>query len=222
MSIIIDIMKRNAPVLIPKLESRIERVGEQIRLARLRRNFTATEVAKRSGMSRATLNKIENGDPNVAFGSYCAVLHTLGLDEDVELLAANDSLGESIEERNTLRRRASGRRVRKNYYKKIDPHALSEARSLAIHKVIAERLKENPQAIIEKAKSNIMKWSNLNGASNNANTEWLQILSAYTPGEISKLISSTSEEAYRLRSNSPFPGVLSQSELEEIKSKINI
>lgn len=215
-------MKRNAPILLPKLDSRIERVGEQIRLARLRRNFTASEVAKRSGMSRATLNKIEHGDPNVGFGSYCAVLHTLGLDEDVELLAANDSLGKSIDERNTLRKRASGKRNEKNYYKKIDRHALSEARSLAIHRVIADRLKENPKPIIEKAKSNIIRWSNSEGAKNYANTEWLQILNAYTPNEISRLISSTSEESYRLRSNSPFPGILSESELDEIRSKINI
>lgn len=215
-------MKRNAPVLIPKIDSHLDRVGEQIRIARLRRNLTASEVAKRSGMSRATLNKIEKGDPNVTFGSYCAVLHTLGLDDDIELLAANDSLGKSIDERNTLRKRASGKRHENNYHKKTDRHTLSEARSLAIHRVIADRLKHNPKPIIEKAKSNIMHWSNLNGAHSNANTEWFQILTTYTPNEIAKLISSTSEESYRLRSSSPFPGVLSKSQLDEIKNKINI
>jgi|GEM_PF-56441 len=221
MSIIIDIMNRNAPILLPKVEYRLSRVGEQIRLARLRRNLTAIEVAKRSGLSRATLNKIEKGNPNVLFGSYCAVLNTLGLEEDIEKLAANDSLGESIEERNTLRKRASKKTMDKNYNNKIDRHALSEARSLAMHQSIAERIKQNPEAIIKKAKSNIQHWSELNGANNMANAEWLQILTTYPSNKIAKLISSKSEEAYRLRSSSPFPGVLSESEREEIKNRIN-
>jgi transcriptional regulator with XRE-family HTH domain len=214
-------MNRNAPILLPKIESRLSRVGEQIRLARLRRNLTATEVAMRSGLSRATLNKIENGNPNVSFGSYCAVLNTLGLDEDIEKLAANDSLGESIEERNTLRKRASKKRKEEKLNNKMDRHALSEARSLAMHQSIAERIKENPEAIISKAKKNIQQWSELNGANNLANAEWLQILTTYPPNKIAKLISSKSEEAYRLRSSSPFPGVLSESEIEEIKKRIN-
>ena len=78
-------------------------------------NLTATNVAKDSGISRATLYKIEKGDPNVTIGSYCAVLHSLGLDEDIARLAANDVLGESIDERNTLRKRASMKRSDKNY-----------------------------------------------------------------------------------------------------------
>lgn len=219
MSIIIDIMNRNAPVLLPDLEARLSRVGEQIRLARLRRNLTAAEVAKRSGLSRATLNKIEKGNPNVSFGSYCSVLNTFALDEDIEKLAANDSLGESIEERNILRKRASKKRYDNN--NKIDRHALSEARSLAMHQTIAERIKQNPKAVIEKAKSNIQHWSKLNGANNSVNAEWLQILTTYPPNKIAKLISSKSEEAYRLRSSSPFPGVLSEYEKEEIIKRIN-
>ncbi len=213
-------MKRNAPILAPGLNTRLNRVGEQIRLARLRRNLTAIVLAEQSGMSRATLNKIEKGNPNVSFGSYCAVLHTLGLDEDIELLAANDSLGKSIDERNTIRKRASVKRDERNYNSKINQHALSEARSLAMHQSIAERIKRNPEPIIDKAKSNILRWSDLNGPNNYANTEWFQILQTYPPSEIAKLISSKSAEAYRLRSSSPFPGVLSESEKDEIRNRI--
>ncbi|RLA46263.1 MAG: hypothetical protein DRR42_18575 [Gammaproteobacteria bacterium] len=213
-------MNRNAPTLTPKLNARLNKVGEQIRLARLRRNLTAIEVANQSGMSRPTLSKIEKGNPNVSIGSYCAVLHTLGQDEDIELLASNDSLGKSIDERNTLRKRASVRSYEKNYNKKINQHALSEARSLAIHQYIAKLIKHNPEPIIDKAKSNILRWSDLNGPNNYANTEWFQILTTYPPNEIAKLISSKSSEAYRLRSSSPFPGVLSESEKDEIKNRI--
>jgi len=102
----------------------------------------------------------------------------------------------------------------------MNRHALSEARSLAVHQSIAKRIKLNPKPIIDKAKSNILRWSDLNGPNNYANTEWFQILQTYPPNEIAKLISSKSSEAYRLRSSSPFPGVLSESEKDEIRNRI--
>ncbi|MCZ6804135.1 MAG: helix-turn-helix transcriptional regulator [Proteobacteria bacterium] len=106
-------MPRKAPTLLPKVKKRLARVGEQIRLARLRRNYTAVNVAERSGMSRETLRKIEKGDPNVNIGSYVSVLHSLGMDADVELLAYEDSLGRNLEDiKMQSRQRASGRRGR--------------------------------------------------------------------------------------------------------------
>lgn len=106
-------MSRQAPTILPKVKKRLARVGEQIRLARLRRNYTAINVAERSGMSRETLRKIEKGDPNVNMGSYASVLHSLGLDADIELLAHEDPLGRSLEDIKTQsRQRASGRRGR--------------------------------------------------------------------------------------------------------------
>ena len=111
MPIIVGIMPRQAPTLLPKIKKRLTRVGEQIRLARLRRNYTAVNVAERSGMNRETLRKIEKGDPNVNIGSYVSVLHSLGMDADVELLANEDSLGRNLEDIKThSRQRASGRR----------------------------------------------------------------------------------------------------------------
>ena len=106
-------MPRQSPTLLPKVKKRLTRVGEQIRLARLRRNYTAQIVAERSGMNRETLRKIEKGDPNVTIGSYASVLHSLGLDTDIERLANEDPLGRSLEDVKTQsRQRASGRRRR--------------------------------------------------------------------------------------------------------------
>jgi transcriptional regulator with XRE-family HTH domain len=50
-----------------------------IRDARLRRRIPVALMAARAGISRMTLNKIENGEPNTALGSYATVLFVLGL-----------------------------------------------------------------------------------------------------------------------------------------------
>lgn len=107
-------MPNKAPTLLPKIKKRLIRVGEQIRLARLRRNYTAANVAERSGMSRETLRKIEKGEPHVNMGSYASVLHSLGLDADIELLASEDRLGRKLDDiKMQSRQRASGRRGKK-------------------------------------------------------------------------------------------------------------
>ena len=45
-------------------------MGEQIKLARLRRSLSAELVAERAGISRASLLKVEKGEPSVAMGIY--------------------------------------------------------------------------------------------------------------------------------------------------------
>ena len=83
--------KRN--ILFPKTEAVLKELGENIRLARLRRNITAKLEAERAGISIATLSKIESGSPAVAMGNYMQVLFTLGLEQDVrKLQAAGQSL----------------------------------------------------------------------------------------------------------------------------------
>ncbi|MBR0090092.1 MAG: helix-turn-helix domain-containing protein, partial [Lachnospiraceae bacterium] len=49
-------------------------MGEQIRLARLRRKYSVKLIAERAGISRATLWKVEKGDAGVAIGIYAKVL----------------------------------------------------------------------------------------------------------------------------------------------------
>ncbi|WP_051990170.1 MULTISPECIES: helix-turn-helix transcriptional regulator [unclassified Labrenzia] len=54
-------------------------LGENIRVARLRRRLTAEIIAQRAGTTRQTVAKIEQGDPAVKIGTYVAVLQALGL-----------------------------------------------------------------------------------------------------------------------------------------------
>ena len=96
---IISIMEsKNLPVL-----NRILAVlGENIHLARLRRRFSASLVSERAGISRPTLRAIERGDSGVSIGAYANVLLSLGMEKDLTLIAANDSLGRKLQDTNLL------------------------------------------------------------------------------------------------------------------------
>lgn len=51
-------------------------------------------ICERASISRATLYKVERGDPTVSMGIYAEVLHALnGLDKDLEKVAREDEWG---------------------------------------------------------------------------------------------------------------------------------
>jgi transcriptional regulator with XRE-family HTH domain len=92
-------MSKKSAVIMPGTREILERMGEQIRLARLRRKLTSELVAERAGISRQTLNSIEKGSPTVAIGSYAAVLHALNnLDADLLLIAKDDEFGRKLQD----------------------------------------------------------------------------------------------------------------------------
>lgn len=105
-------MKKAAYNILPATEEVLKTMGEQIKFARLRRSLTATLVAERAGISRATLWKVESGNPAVAMGIYAAVLHALNnLDQDLLLVAKDDEFGRQLQDLNLItRKRAPGRR----------------------------------------------------------------------------------------------------------------
>lgn len=81
-----------------KLEEKMKVVGEQIKLARLRRDLSLTQVAERATCSPLTVSRIEKGAPTVAIGIYLRVLYALQLDDDILLLAKEDKLGRQIQD----------------------------------------------------------------------------------------------------------------------------
>jgi transcriptional regulator with XRE-family HTH domain len=91
-------MKKKKQVLFPKHLKILEKVGENIRLARKRRKLTTVQVAERAGISRNTLYLIEKGKPSVSIGALFNVLRVLGLQNDFLLLASDDELGRKLQD----------------------------------------------------------------------------------------------------------------------------
>ena len=89
---------KKAPAILPKNLKVLNILGEHIQLARLRRKFSAEQVAERAGISRKTVYNIEQGIPTVAIGSYLQVLFVLGLEKDLSMIAATDPLGRKLQD----------------------------------------------------------------------------------------------------------------------------
>ncbi len=91
-------MGRTTAAPLPRLQHRLEDLGERIRAARQRRGLPAALVAERAGMSLMTLRGIEKGRSGSTMGAYAAVLQVLGLDTDLDTLAASDPLGRELQD----------------------------------------------------------------------------------------------------------------------------
>ena len=89
--------KRSA-VVFPKNQKVLEQLGENIKLARKRRNYTQTLISERTGLSRLTIRKIENGDAKVSLGHYVSVLSVLDLVGDLAKVASDDELGRKLQD----------------------------------------------------------------------------------------------------------------------------
>ena len=99
-------MDRRKIIIMPSTVEILKTMGEQIKLARLRRRISAKLVAERAGISRATVWNIEKGSPSVTIGAYAAALHALnGLDRDLQMIAKDDELGRKLQDIALMRQR---------------------------------------------------------------------------------------------------------------------
>ena len=81
-------------LMYPGMDKNLKIMGEQIKLARLRRELSTSIICQRADISRSTLWQIENGASTVSIGAYAAVLHAIGgLDKDLTLIAKDDETG---------------------------------------------------------------------------------------------------------------------------------
>ena len=85
-------------ILLPETQRILIRLGENIKLARLRRKLSAGQVSERAGISRPTLLSIEKGNPGVSMGTYIQVLFVLGLEKDIQSVARDDILGRKLQD----------------------------------------------------------------------------------------------------------------------------
>ncbi len=95
-------MSKRKNVFLPKIARLMAEVGENIKLARLRRKLSTEQVSERADIARTTLWAIEKGSPNVAMGLYVQVLFVLGLEKDVLNLAGEDPLGRKLQDAKLL------------------------------------------------------------------------------------------------------------------------
>jgi transcriptional regulator with XRE-family HTH domain len=104
-------MSRAAPSLLPRISRLLDGYGSNLKLARLRRKYSAEVVAQRAGISRKTLSKVERGDPAVALGIYARVMQVLRMENDLGKLAVDDLLGRKLQDADLVpKRRAPKRR----------------------------------------------------------------------------------------------------------------
>ncbi|CCG53463.1 Probable Transcriptional regulator, XRE family [Flavobacterium indicum GPTSA100-9 = DSM 17447] len=96
-------MNAKKQTIFPKYNLVLEKMGENIKIARKRRKLTTIQVAERADISRSTLYLIESGNPSVAMGAYFNVLRVLGLQDDFLKLAADDELGRRLQDLELLK-----------------------------------------------------------------------------------------------------------------------
>ncbi len=103
-------MKTKKKPLFLKSKKTLSVLGENIKLARLRRRLSMQQVSERAGISRSTLVKIENGNDGVSIGSYFQVLSVLQLDDDLLLVAKDDVLGRKIQDAGLITKKRAPKR----------------------------------------------------------------------------------------------------------------
>lgn len=91
-------MAKTIASLLPSTAELLQRFGERLRLARLRRRLTAKQVAERAGMTPMTLRNLERGGSGVTMGAYLAVMQVLGIEKDLDFLSAADPLGRELQD----------------------------------------------------------------------------------------------------------------------------
>lgn len=87
-------MKKTKVIPIP-VKKALQKLGEDIKEARIRRRISIQLMAERAGISRPTLKKVEDGDATTSMGIYAKVLFIMSLEKNLADLAdiRNDKVG---------------------------------------------------------------------------------------------------------------------------------
>lgn len=112
-------MKSKSHDLSQKAQRVLTNFGENLRMARLRRRFSAKMVSERAGISHATLRRVEKGIPSVTMGVYLQVMFVLGLEGEIEQLGRDDVLGRKIQDAELV---VKARAPKRNVKEKGDEH----------------------------------------------------------------------------------------------------
>ena len=103
-------MPRKNIILAPSTVKILEKMGAQIKRARLRRNISVEMLIEQVGISATTFYAIEKGSSTVSIGAYAAVLAVLELDKDFELIALDEEGKERFREQNIYQRERASKK----------------------------------------------------------------------------------------------------------------
>jgi transcriptional regulator with XRE-family HTH domain len=107
-------MTNNHSIILPKSKKILAEMGNNIKLARLRRKLSMEQVAERANISRPTLFSIEKGSATVSIGSYLQVLMVLGLQNNLLQVAKDDELGRKLQDAGLTMKQRSPKRIKKH------------------------------------------------------------------------------------------------------------
>jgi hypothetical protein len=98
----------------------------------------------------------------------------------------------------------------------MSPHSLLDRRALEMDRIVAQRLDENPEAVLGVARKNLERWLGQCDASvRPVLMQWREILER-PPERVREVLLGEDEESGRLRQSSPFCGILTPGERTEI------
>jgi DNA-binding XRE family transcriptional regulator len=95
----------------------IGQLGQHVRVARLRRNWSVAELAEKVGINRNTLAALEKGKPGTSIGVCFTVLWALGLNRTLDQVGNPDAdlHGKALEASRRSIRAGKPRTLRKDY-----------------------------------------------------------------------------------------------------------
>ena len=104
-------MAKRTPPTHPLAQRQIKALGQRLRAARQRRKMTQRVLAERVGVTVPTIGNLENGSPSTSLATVLRVLTALGLAADVDQIAAEDTLGRELQDRDLKKPGPTSRRV---------------------------------------------------------------------------------------------------------------
>ena len=93
-------------------------------------------------------------------------------------------------------------------------HPWIDARSLDMARIVVARIDADP-GLVHVAHDNLARWRRRRGGLSQAHREWMEILSRPW-AEIREILLAETDEGQRLRSSSPFTGIVTEDERWEI------
>jgi hypothetical protein len=94
----------------------------------------------------------------------------------------------------------------------LGSHQFPDKLALAYHREIAARLLADPEMVLNRARSNLKRWMTVHAGTGTARAleEWQALLETRTIPELVALMTEDSDEGQRLRSSTPFTGILTE------------